>query len=131
MFIYTNAFLMKIKRNRFKIAATAIVSAVLLSSCIQTKKEVTTTTTEVPQEDLTAGSNHTDRQQRPEGPPSFNELLKDLDANNDGRLAIPEIKGRLKDHASEIDTNKDGFITEQEMKLAPKPERGSQRFNVF
>lgn len=29
--------------------------------------------------------------------PSFSELVKDMDANEDGKLALDEVKGRLKE----------------------------------
>ena len=56
-------------------------------------------------------------------PPSFSQLLKEMDANEDGKLAKDEIKGPLKNDFAKIDTDKDGFITEKELKKAPKPER--------
>jgi len=65
-------------------------------------------------------------QERPERgekhkPPTFKELLKELDANEDGKLSEKEAKGPLKDHFAKIDANEDGFITEEEFKKAPKP----------
>ncbi|EPR72166.1 hypothetical protein ADIWIN_3005 [Winogradskyella psychrotolerans RS-3] len=56
-------------------------------------------------------------------PPTFKELIKEMDANEDGKLSKTEIKGPLKEHFSEIDTDEDGFITEEEFEKAPKPER--------
>ncbi|MUU78221.1 EF-hand domain-containing protein [Winogradskyella endarachnes] len=63
-----------------------------------------------------------DRQER-KGPPTFAELLKEMDANEDGKLAKDELKGPLKDDFAKIDTDEDGFISEEEFKNAPKPER--------
>ena len=63
-----------------------------------------------------------DRQERKE-PPTFKELLKEMDKNEDGQLSKDEVKGPLKENFTEIDTNEDGFITEKELKDAPKPER--------
>nr|WP_321223085.1 EF-hand domain-containing protein [uncultured Psychroserpens sp.] len=62
------------------------------------------------------------RQERKE-PPTFEQLLKEMDKNEDGKLAKDEVKGPLKDSFTEIDTNEDGFISEKELKDAPKPER--------
>ncbi|WP_055444802.1 EF-hand domain-containing protein [Lacinutrix himadriensis] len=54
-------------------------------------------------------------------PPSFSELIKEMDANEDGKLSKDEIKGPLKEDFSKIDTDEDGFISEEEFKNAPKP----------
>ncbi|QRM90226.1 EF-hand domain-containing protein [Lacinutrix sp. WUR7] len=54
-------------------------------------------------------------------PPSFSELIKKMDANEDGKLSKDEIKGPLKENFSKIDTDEDGFISEEEFKNAPKP----------
>ncbi|NRD19732.1 EF-hand domain-containing protein [Winogradskyella eckloniae] len=63
-----------------------------------------------------------DRQARKE-PPTYAQLLKEMDANEDGKLAKDELKGPLKDDFTKIDTDEDGFISEEEFKNAPKPER--------
>ena len=60
-------------------------------------------------------------------PPTFEELIKDMDANEDGKLAKDELKGPLKDDFSKIDTDEDGFISEEEFDKAPKPKRGPKR----
>ena len=62
------------------------------------------------------------RKERKE-PPTFSELLKEMDKNEDGKLSKDEIKGPLKEDFSKVDTDEDGFITEEEFKNAPKPER--------
>ncbi|MGY0391162.1 EF-hand domain-containing protein [Bizionia sp. KMM 8389] len=56
-------------------------------------------------------------------PPTFSELLEKMDANEDGKLAKDEISGNLKNHFSDIDTDEDGYITEEELKNAPKPKK--------
>jgi Ca2+-binding EF-hand superfamily protein len=66
------------------------------------------------------GQSH-DRQKRKE-PPTFKELLKEMDKNKDGQLSKAEVKGPLKEIFTEIDTDEDGFISEKELKDAPKPE---------
>lgn len=60
-------------------------------------------------------------------PPTFSELLKDMDKNEDGKLAKNELKGPLKENFSEVDTDEDGFITEEEFKKAPKPKRKEKK----
>ena len=56
-------------------------------------------------------------------PPTFEQLLKEMDANEDGKLSKDEVKGPLKDEFEKVDTDEDGFITEEEFKKAPKPKR--------
>lgn len=62
------------------------------------------------------------RQRR--GVPTFAQILSDMDANEDGKLAESEVRGPLKNDFSTIDTDEDGFISEKEFNNAPKPERG-------
>jgi len=57
------------------------------------------------------------------GPPSFDSLLEEMDANEDGLLAEDEVKGPLAENFSTIDTDEDGYISEEEFNNAPKPER--------
>lgn len=58
------------------------------------------------------------------GAPTFAQILSEMDANGDGKLAESEVKGPLKNDFSTIDTDEDGFISESEFENAPKPERG-------
>jgi len=53
--------------------------------------------------------------------PSYEELLEDMDADEDGKLSKDEAKGPLNDHFDEIDKDEDGYITEEEFENAPKP----------
>lgn len=55
-------------------------------------------------------------------PPTFKELLKEMDANEDGKLSKKEVKGPIKKHFDKIDTNDDGFISKEELEKAPKPD---------
>ncbi|WP_343330041.1 EF-hand domain-containing protein [Polaribacter staleyi] len=61
--------------------------------------------------------------EKPKGPPTFKQLLKEFDANEDGKISQKEVKGPLAKDFKKIDTNEDGFISEKELKDAPKPER--------
>ena len=69
-------------------------------------------------------------QDRPQGErkerPTYAELLTKMDTDKDGKLAQSEAKGPLKDHFSKIDTNEDGFVTEEEFVKAPKPKNGQR-----
>ncbi len=47
-------------------------------------------------------------------PPTYAELVKELDANEDGKLEESELKGPLKDDFAKIDTDEDGYISEEE-----------------
>jgi len=57
------------------------------------------------------------------GPPSIEETMK-MDADGDGMLSLSEVKGPLKNDFDKIDSNKDGYLTKEELENAPKPERG-------
>ena len=61
-------------------------------------------------------------------PPTYAQLLKEMDKNEDGKLAKSEIKGPLKDNFSKVDTDEDGFISKKEFEKAPKP-KGRARKN--
>lgn len=60
-------------------------------------------------------------------PPTFKELIKEMDANEDGKLSKSEIKGPLKKDFAKVDTDEDGFITAEEFAKAPKPKRGPKK----
>ncbi|WP_052172578.1 hypothetical protein [Psychroserpens jangbogonensis] len=60
-------------------------------------------------------------------PPTFKQLLKDMDANEDGKLSKEEVKGPLKEVFAKVDTDEDGFITEKEFEKAPKPKKGERK----
>jgi len=66
------------------------------------------------------------RQERKE-PPTFKELIKEMDANEDGKLSKDEIKGPLKNDFAKVDTDEDGFITAEEFAKAPKPKGRPKR----
>lgn len=70
-------------------------------------------------------------EQRPSGqqgaPPSFSRLLTEMDTNKDGKLEKSEVKGRLANDFSKIDSDGDGYITQTEFEQAPKPQRGGEQ----
>lgn len=76
---------------------------------------------------LVAVSNAQSRNNERKEPPTYAELLKKLDANEDGKLAKDELKGPLKEDFKSIDKNEDGFISEIEFKTAPKPKGRGER----
>jgi len=71
---------------------------------------------------LSANAQSDQKRERKE-PPTYAELIKEMDTNDDGKLSEDEAKGPLKKRFSKIDTDEDGFITEEEFKNAPKPTR--------
>lgn len=56
-------------------------------------------------------------------PPTFKQLLKEMDADENGKLSLKEVQGPLKEGFSKVDSDKDGFITAKEFEKAPKPKR--------
>ena len=93
-------------RNKLKLGIT-MLSIVLLASCKSSE-----------------GDDKNSAASRGQGgQPSVEKLLTEMDANKDGKLSKTEVNGPLKDDFSKIDTDNDGFITEAELKNAPKPER--------
>lgn len=59
-------------------------------------------------------------------PPTFTELLEQMDKDKDGQLSKDEVKGPLKNDFAKIDTDEDGFITKEELEKVPKP-KGPKR----
>ena len=75
------------------------------------------TTSDVPQRGQRGGRR---------GAPQFSSLLERMDSNKDGKISTSEVDGRMKERFSTMDTDNDGFITEEEFKNAPRPERGQR-----
>ncbi len=65
--------------------------------------------------------------QRNQEPPSVDEIFKQMDKDEDGKLSKNEIKGPLKNDFAKIDTNEDGFLSKEEVEKAPKPKRGTKK----
>ena len=77
---------------------------------------------------ISAQEDNNDRERR-KGPPSIKQIFKDLDTNEDGKISLKEVKGRLKKDFKKVDLNEDGFITKEELKKAPRPKRPEKRDN--
>lgn len=71
---------------------------------------------------ITFSQEKNDNQKR-QGPPSIEQLFKELDTNEDGKISLKEAKGPLKNDFKKIDTNEDGFLSKEEIKKGPKPKR--------
>ena len=54
-------------------------------------------------------------------PPSIDEIFKEMDKDEDGKLSEKEVKGPLKKDFATIDTDEDGFLSKAEVEKAPKP----------
>ena len=50
--------------------------------------------------------------------------LKRLDADKDGKVSLEEFITPMKAHFARMDTNKDGFLDESELKVPPPPREG-------
>ena len=74
---------------------------------------------------MKAQSDDNERQRRK--PPSIDQLFKDLDADEDGKLSKKEVKGPLRNHFDKVDLNEDGYLTREELEKAPKPQRKGER----
>ena len=61
----------------------------------------------------------------PRGNPEemFNHLLEENDTNKDGKLAVSELPGRMREFMGNADANKDGFISKEEM-MSARPGEG-------
>ncbi|MFP4845715.1 YHYH protein [Winogradskyella sp. PE311] len=64
--------------------------------------------------------NSTEPNHRQGGRPSFSELLKMMDTNNDKRISKKEAKGPLSEDFDKIDKNKDGFLSEEEIQTGAR-----------
>lgn len=76
----------------------------------------------------TASSNQTESKEQKQGRgerPDATQILEQMDADNDGKIALSEAKGPLKEDFSKIDTDDDGYITKEELEKASK--NGGQR----
>ena len=64
-----------------------------------------------------------------EGPPSIEQIFKDLDKDKDGKISLKEVKGPLKKDFKKIDTNEDSFLSKEEMKKVVKQKRRERKEN--
>ena len=98
---------------------TVIIHALAMSTIMSCSSSKDTVSSNEPTE--TRGQ----RGQR-QGGPDIDKLFAEMDANDDGRLAQLEAKGPLAENFEKIDANGDGYITKEELKDAPKPQRGNR-----
>lgn len=57
---------------------------------------------------------------------SPDQMIAQMDADKDGRLSRSEVKGPLAKGFDKIDTNSDDYLSLEELKNAPKPQRGQR-----
>lgn len=103
---------------------SAIALMLILASCSQktsTAAANTQSTTATPQANQRGSDERGQRGNRER--PQFADLLTRMDANKDGKIELAETEGRMKENFTKIDTNQDGFISEEEFKNAPRPQR--------
>ena len=70
---------------------------------------------------LSCNAQNSNNRQRNQEPPSVDEIFKEMDKDEDGKLSKKEIKGPLKNDFTKIDTDEDGFLSKEEVEKAPKP----------
>ena len=76
---------------------------------------------------LTAQERKKDGNGPNDGPPSIENLFKQMDTDKDGKLSKAEVKGPLKEDFDKVDANEDGYLSKEEIEKAPKPKRKKQR----
>ena len=70
---------------------------------------------------ISCNAQNSSNRQRNQEPPSVDEIFKEMDKDEDGKLSKKEIKGPLKNDFAKIDTDEDGFLSKEEVEKAPKP----------
>lgn len=70
---------------------------------------------------ISCNAQNSSNRQRNQEPPSVDEIFKEMDKDEDGKLSKKEIKGPLKNDFTKIDTDEDGFLSKEEVEKAPKP----------
>lgn len=111
-------------KNIFKTVALGAITMFMVSCASQKDKKDTDNQRPVNQQG-TVGQQQGRQQQG--GPPSFAQLLSELDANKDGKLEKSEMKGPLENEFTKLDTDEDGYLSESEFKKAAPPQGGGQR----
>jgi hypothetical protein len=107
----------------FKIGMLTIVFG-LFTACGSKQKKEGGEQQNNPKQEMHQNHEQGESHERPEGGerPSIKDMLNDMDQDKDGKLSKNEVKGPLKDDFLKIDTNSDGYISEEEFNKAPKPE---------
>ncbi|MGB5434831.1 MAG: EF-hand domain-containing protein [Maribacter sp.] len=70
---------------------------------------------------ISSNAQQSSNRQNKQEPPTVDEIFKQMDKDEDGKLSKKEIKGPLKDDFTKIDTDEDGFLSKEEVENAPKP----------
>jgi len=91
------------------------VGVVVLTSCGSTNNVSTANETK--------SNNKREGREKPDAV----SIMKQMDANGDGKLSLEEVKGPLKKDFTKVDSNEDGYLSLEELENAPVPERGSGR----
>lgn len=60
---------------------------------------------------------------KPQGPPPPEKVMTDLDLDQDRQISKAETKGPLVNDFDRIDSNKDGFVTLEELKAGGPPKQ--------
>lgn len=68
-----------------------------------------------------------EKKDRRKTPPKPEQILKELDKDEDGKISRAEAKGPLKKHFAKIDADEDGYVSLEELNKAPKPKRREDR----
>ncbi|MFT4177773.1 MAG: hypothetical protein QM627_14135 [Luteolibacter sp.] len=67
------------------------------------------------------------RQPRGETPQQIaHQMIESLDKNNDHKLSADELPARMKPMMERLDTDKDGFLTEEEIAKGQEQEKAAQ-----
>ena len=77
-------------------------------------------------EDQVENRSNKERKRGGQGRLSPEQMFAEMDANKDSKLDKTEVKGPMAENFSTVDSNSDGFITLEELKNAPKPQRGGR-----
>lgn len=96
----------------------ASLSVIIFMACSSSKTATTTATAK--------SETNKERKNGQGDRPSITTMFTQMDVNKDGKISKAEAKGPLSEDFAKIDSNKDGFLSIEELEKAPKPERQGQ-----